>query len=47
MVNQKDETGTVEDYSSQGFNYERLWGLCIKFGSTDLTLPIKGIILNG
>ena len=32
-----------EDHSSQGFYYERLWDLCIKFGVTDLTLPaIKG-----
>jgi len=32
-----------EDYSSQGFYYERLWDLCIKFGATNLTLPaIKG-----
>ena len=28
----------VEDRSSQGFYYERLWELCIKFGVTDLTL---------
>ena len=28
-----------EDYSSQGFYYERLWDLCIKFGATNLTLP--------
>lgn len=27
------------DRSSQGFYYERLWDLCIKFGVTDLTLP--------
>lgn len=34
---------TIEDRSSQGFYYERLWDLCIKFGVTDLTLPaIKG-----
>jgi hypothetical protein len=33
----------TEDMSSQGFYYERLWDLCIKFGVTDLTLPsIKG-----
>jgi hypothetical protein len=32
-----------EDYSSQGFYYERLWDLCVKFGATNLTLPaIKG-----
>ena len=29
----------VEDRSSQGFYYERIWDLCIKFGVTDLTLP--------
>ena len=29
----------TEDMSSQGFYYERLWDLCIKFGVTDLTLP--------
>jgi len=29
-----------EDYSSQGFYYERLWDLCIKFGATNLTLPV-------
>ena len=28
-----------EDHSSQGFYYERLWDLCIKFGATNLTLP--------
>ena len=33
------EGDTVEDYSSQGFYYERLWDLCIKFGATNLTLP--------
>tara|TARA_B100000902_G_scaffold52004_1_gene58681 strand:+ start:296 stop:5149 length:4854 start_codon:yes stop_codon:yes gene_type:complete len=33
----------IEDRSTQGFYYERLWDLCIKFGVTDLTLPaIKG-----
>ena len=33
----------ITDYSSQGFYYERLWDLCIKFGATKLTLPaIKG-----
>jgi hypothetical protein len=32
--------GTItEDRSSQGFYYERLWDLCIKFGVTDLTKP--------
>jgi hypothetical protein len=30
---------TSETYSLQGFYYERLWDLCIKFGSTNLTLP--------
>ena len=29
----------IEDRSSQGFYYERLWDICIKFGATDLTLP--------
>ncbi len=29
----------TEDRSSQGFYYERLWDLCIKFGVTNLTLP--------
>lgn len=33
------EGDVIEDYSSQGFYYERLWDLCIKFGATDLTLP--------
>ena len=33
------EGDIVEDRSSQGFYYERLWDLCIKFGVTDLTLP--------
>jgi hypothetical protein len=33
------EDGIKIDYSSQGFYYERLWDLCIKFGVTDLTLP--------
>lgn len=28
-----------KDYSTQGFYYERLWDLCIKFGVTNLTLP--------
>ena len=28
-----------EDRSSQGFFYERLWDICIKFGATKLTLP--------
>ena len=27
-----------EDHSSQGFYYERLWDLCVKFGATNLTL---------
>jgi len=37
------ENDIVEDHSSQGFYYERLWDLCIKFGATNLTLPaIKG-----
>jgi hypothetical protein len=32
--------GTIhEDHSSQGFYYERLWDICIKFGATNLTLP--------
>jgi hypothetical protein len=29
----------IDDRSSQGFYYERLWDLCIKFGATNLTLP--------
>ena len=29
----------IEDRSSQGFYYERLWDICIKFGATELTLP--------
>jgi len=33
------ENGVAEDHSSQGFYYERLWDLCIKFGATKLTLP--------
>ena len=33
------EGDIIEDYSSQGFYYERLWDLCIKFGATNLTLP--------
>ena len=37
------EGDIVADRSSQGFYYERLWDLCIKFGATNLTLPaIKG-----
>ena len=37
------EGDVIEDYSSQGFYYERLWDLCLKFGATNLTLPaIKG-----
>ena len=37
------EEDVREDRSSQGFYYERLWDLCIKFGVTDLTIPvIKG-----
>ena len=35
------EGDVIEDYSSQGFYYERLWDLCIKFGATNLTLPAK------
>ena len=34
-----DEGDVIEDRSSQGFYYERLWDLCIKFGATNLTLP--------
>jgi len=33
------EGDVIEDYSSQGFYYERLWDLCVKFGATNLTLP--------
>jgi hypothetical protein len=29
----------TEDRSTQGFYYERLWDLCVKFGVTNLTLP--------
>ena len=38
------EGDVIEDHSSQGFYYERLWDLCVKFGATNLTLPanIKG-----
>jgi hypothetical protein len=37
------EGDIIEHHSSQGFYYERLWDLCIKFGATNLTLPaIKG-----
>ena len=32
------EGDSREDHSSQGFYYERLWDLCIKFGATNLTL---------
>lgn len=41
---QSDEVSvgkTKEDLSSRGFYYERLWDLCIKFGLTDLTLPLS------
>ena len=33
------EGNIIEDRSSQGFYYERLWDICIKFGATELTLP--------
>jgi hypothetical protein len=33
------EEEVTEDRSTQGFYYERLWDLCIKFGATSLTLP--------
>ena len=33
------EGDIIEDHSSQGFYYERLWDLCVKFGATNLTLP--------
>ena len=32
----------IEDRSSQGFYYERLWDICIKFGVTNLTMPSIG-----
>jgi hypothetical protein len=39
------EGNIIEDRSSQGFYYERLWDICIKFGATELTLPsIKDIL---
>lgn len=43
VLGEVTEGDIIEDYSSQGFYYERLWDLCIKFGATNLTLPaIKG-----
>ena len=40
-LNEEDiiEGNIIEDRSSQGFYYERLWDICIKFGATELTLP--------
>ena len=43
VLGEVTEGEVTEDYSSQGFYYERLWDLCVKFGATNLTLPaIKG-----
>jgi hypothetical protein len=39
-------TDDNEDYSSQGFYYERLWDLCIKFGVTSFTTPDTYHIMN-
>ena len=40
-----EEGDVIEDRSSQGFYYERLWDICIKFGATNLTLPaINGVL---
>lgn len=43
-LNEEDiiEGNIIEDRSSQGFYYERLWDICIKFGATELTLPSIG-----
>ena len=41
-----DDGEFIEDHSSQGFYYERIWELCIKFGATNLTLPAKGKLLQ-
>ena len=47
VLGEVGEGDAIEDYSSQGFYYERLWDLCIKFGATNLTLPaIKGKYLQ-
>lgn len=35
-----------DDHSSQGFYYERLWDICIKFGATDITMPSSGGFLQ-
>ena len=35
-------TDSIDDRSSQGFYYERLWDICVKFGVTDLTLTEPG-----
>ena len=43
ILGEVNEGNTIEDHSFQGFYYERLWDLCIKFGATNITLPaIKG-----
>lgn len=40
-------TNAESDLSSQGFYYERLWDLCIKFGVvTYMTLPTKNKLLQ-
>ena len=38
VLSQGEPEYTV-DMSSQGFYYERVWDLCVKFGVTNLTLP--------
>ena len=38
-VSSQGEPEYTVDMSSQGFYYERLWDLCVKFGVTNLTLP--------
>ena len=42
VIEETIEETIIEDRSSQGFYYERLWDLCIKFGATNLTLPAIG-----
>ena len=49
LVQEKVETLDIPskieiiDRTTQGFYYERLWDICIKFGVTDITMPV----LNG
>lgn len=38
ILGEVKENDIVEDHSSQGFYYERLWDLCIKFGATKLNI---------